>query len=44
LSIVHIDIDEVPDDLVALGIEVPEDAGERGVARRALEKTVGAET
>ena len=27
--LVHIDIDEVPDDLVALGIEVPEDAGER---------------
>jgi RES domain-containing protein len=26
---VHIDIDDVPDDLVALGIEVPEDAGER---------------
>ena len=27
--LVHIDIDEVPDDLVALGIEAPEDAGER---------------
>lgn len=27
--LVHIDIDEVPDDLVALGIDVPEDAGER---------------
>jgi RES domain-containing protein len=27
--LVHIDIDEVPDDLLALGLEVPEDAGER---------------
>jgi RES domain-containing protein len=27
--LVHIDIDHVPDDLVALGIEVPEAAGER---------------
>jgi RES domain-containing protein len=27
--LVHIDIDEVPDDLVALGIEVPDDADER---------------
>jgi RES domain-containing protein len=26
--LVHIDIDEVPDDLMALGIDVPEDAGE----------------
>lgn len=26
--LVHTDIDEVPDDLVALGVEVPEDAGE----------------
>lgn len=26
--LVHIDIDDVPDDLVALGIEVPDDAGE----------------
>lgn len=24
----HIDVDDVPDDLVALGIEVPDDAGE----------------
>jgi RES domain-containing protein len=27
--LIHIDIDDIPDDLVALGIEVPEDAGER---------------
>ena len=27
--LVHVDIDEAPDDLVALGIEVPDDAGER---------------
>jgi RES domain-containing protein len=27
--LVHIDIDEVPNDLVALGIEVPAEAGER---------------
>jgi RES domain-containing protein len=26
--LVHIDIDEVPDDLVALGVEIPDDAGE----------------
>jgi RES domain-containing protein len=34
--LVHIDIDEVPDDLVALGIEVPEDAGERHLTAETL--------
>jgi RES domain-containing protein len=34
--LVHIDIDEVPDDLVALGIEVPEDAGERRLSTENL--------
>ncbi len=35
--LVHIDIDEVPDDLVALGIEVPEDAGDRHLDAEGLQ-------
>jgi RES domain-containing protein len=34
--LVHVDIDEAPDDLVALGIEVPDDAGERHLSTENL--------